>query len=362
MDFGILTLFAAGLGTFFTPCVLPLIPIYLAILLGAKRSNAGRFAAIGPALSFIVGFSLVFTILGLGASFLGVALVKYKVLFSIIAGFFILIFGLKFLGVISIPILDRDTRYQGSVDKTRFQSVNAFLMGFFFAFGWTPCVGPILGSVLTWTAVNADSPIQGALYLTIFSSGFAVPMLLAAVFTTQAQALFDKIKPRLPVIEKALGAILIFVAATVLMDATSPLMKQAEPEPVLDEVVISEPIKNEIPEVVPVTAAGPKLVEFYSPNCPSCKKVAPAVERIKESCEGKGVQIAQLNVKEVENLKQALELKVIGVPAFVFFDSQGKEVAGLRLMGNQSEDKIREHLAGLIGHQCPDDSEQIKGG
>ncbi len=357
MDLNLFSLFAAGLGTFFTPCVLPLIPIYLAILLGAKREDGGRFAALIPALSFIIGFSLVFIILGLGASTLGGLLAQHRLIFTLVAGLLILLFGLKFLGVIHIGFLERDTRYHGEMKKTRFQPLNAFLMGFFFAFGWTPCVGPILGSVLSWTAVNTNSPLQGALYLSIFSSGFAVPMLLAAIFTTQTQKLFDKIKPRLPVIEKALGAILVLVALMVLADAVKPMMvdtNQTQQSP----AAMVQPLEKSLPEASQKQITKPQLIEFFSPNCPACRAVAPAVEKVVQTCQGKNVDIQLLDVSDTKNLKTALENRVRAIPTFLFIDEKGNEVA--RLLGVQTEENLKRQLSVLMGHECADMSRLSK--
>ena len=345
MDLGTLTLFLAGLGTFFTPCVLPLIPIYLAILLGAKSGEERKGASIAPALAFIVGFSLVFTLMGLGASSLGALLVKHKMLFSLIAGLLILVFGLKFLGVIRIGLLERDTRYQGDFKKSRFMTLNAFFMGFFFAFGWTPCVGPILGSVLSWTAISANSPIQGALYLSIFSAGFAVPMLLAAVFTTQTQALFNKIKPRMPVIEKALGAIMVLVALSILAPVMSSLMAP-------DTLPRTAPPIAQQSATSNTTPGKPTMIEFFSPNCGACRAVSPTVDAIIRTCQGKNIDFDLIDLSDTQNHAKAKRYSIRAIPTFVFLDENGQEVA--RLLGVQTERTFLNHLAALTGQPCPD--------
>jgi cytochrome c-type biogenesis protein len=338
MDAGLLTIFAAGIGTFFTPCVLPLIPIYLAILFKSKTEGTGKLRQTLPAFGFILGFSIVFMLLGLGASSVGAVMAKYKTAFALAAGFLVLIFGLKFLGVIKISFLERDTRFAGSTEKTRFATVNAFLMGFFFAFGWTPCVGPILGSVLTWTAVKTHSPLEGAIYLGMFSAGFSVPMLLAAVFTAQAEKAFNVIKPRLPKIEKALGAIMVFVALTILIDAVRPLI--GTPTPATEEPVA----------MLETDSPGVTLVEFYQPSCPACKSVAPVVANLQDKCSGTGVKIEQANVQEAEHFKRALKYGINAVPTFVFIDKAGNELG--RLLGVHPEQTFRSYLTQYSGLEC----------
>lgn len=350
MSLSIFTLFAAGVGTFFTPCVLPLIPIYLGILMGSQKDEMGRAQRLFPALAFIFGFSLVFVLLGLGASVIGALMIQYKLLFTIIAGILILGFGLKFLGIVQIGFLNRDTRMQGDVSKTRFLTVNAFLMGFFFAFGWTPCVGPILGSVLTWTAANAQSSWQGGLYLSVFSAGFAVPMLLAALFTSQTQSLFNKIKPKLPVIEKALGAIMVVVALTVIIGVVSPMLAQQDTAS-QEKASDAAPVQSDMDTKSNISKR-PVMVEFYSPTCHACKTVAPIVHKIQQNCEGQSVEIKLLNVQDAGNRMKAIQSGVRAIPTFVFYDSTGTEAA--RLLGVQTEKTLRNHLSALMGEECPD--------
>ena len=342
MDFGLFTLFGAGIFTFFTPCVLPLIPIYLAVLLGGKREGAGRFASVLPALLFILGFSIVFVLLGLGASSIGVLLASHKTLFSTIAGLLVLLFGLKFLGVLKIGFLERDTRYTGNAEKTRFQSINAFLMGFFFAAGWTPCVGPVLGSVLTWTAVNTHSAIQGALYLGVFSAGFAVPMLAAAIFTAQTQKLFNKVKPHLPKLERALGAVMVILAIALLVETLAPVLKSS-PQGATEEVVIAETVEQ-------IPGHRITMIEFYSPDCPACRMVAPTVQKVKSDCSGQHVDMRFANVKDPSVHGMASALRITALPTFVFLNEEGNEVG--RFLGVQPESKFRNTLTQLTGQPC----------
>ena len=170
MGLGLLSVFGAGLLTFVTPCVLPLIPIYLSALIGGNIYDLGsqsRGQLIIRSLLFSAGFILVFTVMGLTASSIGSLLSEHKEIMQIAGALLILAFGLKFLGFINIPFMDRIVRADDRKMQTRFGGINALVMGVVFAAGWSPCVGPVLGTVLTYTASTTSSPATGALYLKI---------------------------------------------------------------------------------------------------------------------------------------------------------------------------------------------------
>ncbi|MCK5687787.1 sulfite exporter TauE/SafE family protein, partial [Myxococcota bacterium] len=193
-------IFGAGILTYLTPCVLPLIPIYLSALVGGDiRSMEGgsRGTLILRAMLFSVGFIAVFTLLGLTASTFGSAMAEHKLVLQIGGALLILVFGLKFLGVIRIPFFDRVVQGDDSRFKTRFAWLNALIMGFVFALGWSPCVGPVLGSILTYTASTASSPLAGAGYLTIYGLGFALPLIITAAFAEAGAKGLKKLYPHL---------------------------------------------------------------------------------------------------------------------------------------------------------------------
>jgi cytochrome c-type biogenesis protein len=163
-NIGILTAFAAGLISFLSPCVLPLVPGYVS----------------GLSLCFVLGFSTVFVLLGASATALGQLLLAYRYELSIVAGVIVIAFGLFTLGLLRPVLLQRDFRFHVTIPGGR--PISAYVLGLAFAFGWTPCIGPILGAVLTVNAVSG-TVTNGVALLAIYSMGLGVPFLAAAVFT-----------------------------------------------------------------------------------------------------------------------------------------------------------------------------------
>jgi len=184
---GILTAFAAGVVSFLSPCVLPLVPGYVSYVagqsldeLGAPTVSRGRLAALGLSLCFVTGFSAIFIGFGASATALGGLLIDYRYEFGFAAGIVVILFGLFLLGAYRIPLLDRDFRFHGRIPGG--QPLGAGLLGMAFAFGWTPCIGPILGAILAVSATSVTAG-SGVALLAIYSIGLGVPFLLAAAFT-----------------------------------------------------------------------------------------------------------------------------------------------------------------------------------
>jgi len=219
MTLSLATIFGAGLLTFLTPCVLPLVPIYLASLAGGDVRAVGRIGRaqlVSRAALFAAGLVAVFTLMGIGASGLGRVLVSHKTEVQTLGGVLVLVFGLKFLGVLQIPWLDRILRADDRSLGTRVSCAGAFLMGAVFAAAWSPCIGPVLGSVLTYAASTAASPQMGAAYLVTYGLGIALPLLLTAVFANAGLSFLRRLRRGLPVFERALGGMLILVATPLL--------------------------------------------------------------------------------------------------------------------------------------------------
>lgn len=180
--------FGAGFLSFISPCVLPLIPGYLSFVSGVSleemrgdQALAARRQVIVTSLAFVLGFSLVFIALGASASALGRFLFRYSTLLERVAGALVIVIGLHTMGVFRLPFLETEKRLQaGTKPKTL---TGAVLVGMAFGFGWTPCIGPILGAILTVGAASA-SMADGVALLAIYSLGLGIPFLAAAVFTS----------------------------------------------------------------------------------------------------------------------------------------------------------------------------------
>lgn len=186
-NIGVLAAFTAGIISFLSPCVLPLVPGYVSYIAGRSLSDepvggatALRLPALGLSVCFVLGFSTVFVLLGASATALGQLLLAYRYELNIIGGAIVVAFGLFLLGFLRPAWLQRDFRFHTTIPGGR--PFSAYVLGLAFAFGWTPCIGPILGAILTVNAVSATVS-DGVALLAIYSLGLGMPFLAAAVFT-----------------------------------------------------------------------------------------------------------------------------------------------------------------------------------
>ena len=211
----------AGVVSFLSPCVLPIVPPYLAYMSGVTLSDmssqaSARRRAVISALFFVMGLSTVFLILGFTASAFGAFYLQNQVVFARISGVVIIIFGLHFLGIFRIRLLDQEARLDAG-DKGG-TSFGAYVLGLAFAFGWTPCIGPQLGAILT-LAASEGSVSKGTLLLAVYAAGLGIPFLLAAMFITRAMGLMNRIKRHMKLIERIMGVLLLVVGLAMLTGA-----------------------------------------------------------------------------------------------------------------------------------------------
>ena len=211
----------AGVISFLSPCVLPIVPPYLAYMGGVSLNDmagetAARRRAFVAALFFVMGLSTVFLILGFTASAFGAFFLQNQLLFARISGVVIIVFGLHFLGVFRIGFLDREARMDAG-DKGG-SSFGAYILGLAFAFGWTPCIGPQLGAILSLAASEA-SVGRGTLLLGVYAAGLGIPFLLAALFITRAMDVMNRLKRHMKTIERAMGALLLLVGIAMVTGA-----------------------------------------------------------------------------------------------------------------------------------------------
>ena len=211
----------AGLLSFLSPCVLPIVPPYLAYMSGISmrdltEGGRGPSRATLPALFFVMGLSTVFILMGFTASGLGQLFLAYRETFAQIAGVVVIVMGLHFLGVFKIGFLMREARLDAG--NRGGSALGAYVLGLAFAFGWTPCIGPILGMIITLAATEG-SVSRGTALMVAYAIGLGLPFLLAAVFITRAVGLMNRIKPWLGVIEKAMGVLLVLVGLALITGA-----------------------------------------------------------------------------------------------------------------------------------------------
>jgi len=217
----------AGALSFFSPCVLPIVLPYLCYMAGisvtdfrsmAKRKNfwgKKRYTLVTAAISFVLGFTSIFVMLGVGATKIGGFFLRWQQQMTCIAGVIIILNGLNFLGIVRLSFLSREARFQ--IRSMSIGPAGAFILGLAFAFGWTPCIGPILGLILA-LAASKETMIEGASLLAIYSLGLGVPFILTALFSDVFVHFLNRFRIHLNKMEKVIGILLITAGILFLND------------------------------------------------------------------------------------------------------------------------------------------------
>ena len=228
VDVGYVSALGAGALSFLSPCVLPLVPPYLCYMAGvsveefqgrksddstAAAPRQARIALFSASLAFVLGFTTVFVLLGAGASSIGAVLRAWQQELAIAAGVIIILMGLNFLGVLRIPFLSREARFQGGDEPAT--KLGAYVMGLAFAFGWTPCIGPVLGPILT-LAGGRETVGAGAALLAVYSLGLGIPFLIAALFSSSFMRFLARFRMHLGRVEKVMGGLLVLTGVLFL--------------------------------------------------------------------------------------------------------------------------------------------------
>ncbi|WP_437505865.1 cytochrome c biogenesis protein/redoxin [Sorangium sp. So ce1099] len=359
----LLTLFGAGLLTFASPCVLPMLPVYLSALGGAGALGGPDRAAVKRSVrlagvGFALGLAIVLVALGAGASALAAALAPHRHAFTVASGVILALFGAKLLGVLHLPWLEREARPLLS----RLPGAGGFwggmLFGIAFAAGWTPCVGPVLGAALTYAAGAGASPLTGAIQLGAYAAGLAAPLVVAAFAGPPAVALARRLVPATPVLQRATGALLVVLGiafATGRLDALSPAPAAA--------VAASAPcdggpaIACAAPEGVmehgdvALPEGKPRLVEFVSAHCAVCERMAPLVKELEARCAKEADTVVRIQVDEPRGQALAAHYGVRFVPTFLSVDAAGQEVE--RAVGELQRQRLASLLGDVRGEACP---------
>ena len=366
--------FAAGLLTFLSPCVLPLVPLYLALLAGASvrdiRAGARQGRLVATALAFAFGLAAVFVALGLAATAASRAISEHRSALLGAGGVTIALLGLRQMGLLRLPFVEREQRPLLERLRGGGSIAGAFAFGAAFALGWTPCVGPVLGAVLGYAASASSSPARGALLLGTYAAGLGAPLVAIAAVAPRALAVLDRLKPHLRRIELATGAVLVLFGALLATDRLSwlsgPALASAGAPAAascgapgstggtcaapLPAPPPAEPGLEAALAAALAAPAGPAVVEIVSTHCPVCERMKPVVAQARSRCAGKHLRIEQRSIESAEGAALARSHAVRGVPTFLLLDGEGAEVA--RLVGEQPLAALERAMVDLTAGRC----------
>jgi cytochrome c-type biogenesis protein len=348
-----IALYAGGLATFVSPCVLPMLPLYLGVLAGAQASASAetskrrlRLAGVG----FAVGLGLIFVLMGMGATALTQSLSGHRRMFEVGAGLVMMLFGAKLLGWLHLPWIDREARPL----LNRVPNVGGFsgglLFGAGFAVGWTPCVGPVLATALTYAASSTSSPLVAGAMLAVYALGLATPLVIASFAASRLLVLTQRLRKYTPAMQRATGALLLTLGALFATDQLSKLSPNftsstnCTESAACDAKIAATHTEISIEEL----PRGPALVEFVSGHCSICKKMHPLVSDLEQRCT-RGL-IVRVNVDDPSGRQLAAHYGVSMVPTFVSIDPSGGEVE--RIIGEQSKERLILALNDLGGKPC----------
>jgi cytochrome c-type biogenesis protein len=223
----------AGLASFLSPCVFSLVPAYVGYLggistgaSGSENGKSNRWLTFSHGLAFVLGFSVVFVLFGVVAAFAGALLFDLRFWLAKIGGIVVVVFGLHMIGVFHLPFLAYDTRVQQAPDP-KWGYLSSALMGVFFSAGWSPCVGPVLGAILT-LAINGGSISLGAMLLSAYSIGLAIPFLIAALGIGWVTTILRKYGKTMRYVEIAMGVILVIIGVMLFTGAFELIAQQGQ--------------------------------------------------------------------------------------------------------------------------------------
>lgn len=250
----LVTVFVQGILSFFSPCVLPLLPLYLGYLSGsmgdAQGAQTSRVKTLVNTLFFVIGISAAFFLLALGMTALGQALHQYQKIIIQVGGILIIAFGLFQLGVFRPMALEQDRRIRFPLQKLAMSPLVALVFGFTFSFAWTPCVGPALASVLLM-AGSADTALQGFALIGLYTLGFVLPFLAVALFAGGLLKLFQKHRNVVRYTVKVGGALLVVIGLLMVtgwMDTLSGSLAGSDPQPTPTVQATQQPEATDTPE------------------------------------------------------------------------------------------------------------------
>lgn len=334
--------FLEGIASFISPCVLPMLPIYISYFVGQEYEKKNK--ALINSIGFVLGFSIIFILLGVLASSLGSIILKYQNIIKIVFGIVIVIFGLNMMETIKIPFLNKTIK--PNINKKEFNFISSTIFGILFSVGWTPCVGAFLGSALMMASTEGEV-LKGSILLLCYSIGLGIPFIISSILIEKLKKIFTWIKEHYKIINTISGLFLIMIGIIMIGQVILNNFKLQEDNKIKENIINQNVLIEEQEEggnIMNITSKNfneevlnsnvPVLVDFWASWCGPCKMMSPVVEEIANEMEGKA-KVCKVNIDDEQSL--AMEYGIMSIPTFLIF-KDGKVVN--TVVGVQDKQKL----------------------
>lgn len=334
--------FLEGIASFISPCVLPMLPIYISYFAGQEYEKKNK--ALINSIGFVLGFSIIFILLGVLASSLGSIILKYQNIIKIVFGIVIVIFGLNMMETIKIPFLNKTIK--PNINKKEFNFISSTIFGILFSVGWTPCVGAFLGSALMMASTEGEV-LKGSILLLCYSIGLGVPFIISSILIEKLKKIFTWIKEHYKIINTISGLFLIMIGIIMIGQVIMNNLKLQDDNKIKENIINQNVLIEEREEggnIMNITSKNfneevlnsnvPVLVDFWASWCGPCKMMSPVVEEIAKEMEGKA-KVCKVNIDDEQSL--AMEYGIMSIPTFLIF-KDGKVVN--TVVGVQDKQKL----------------------
>ena len=373
----VITIFIEGIISFFSPCIIPLIPLYMSYLAGsAKTKNKDgtitykRTTTLIHTLFFVLGISASFFILGISFTALGQFFNESRDILLLVCGAIIITMGLFQTGLIKIPFLQKERKIEAKINLKKINPFMAFVLGFLFSFAWTPCVGPALSSVLM-LASSKESMLIGNLYVLVYAMGFIIPFLILGLFTTEALNLLKKHQNFLTKLVKLGGILLIGIGCVLIYNGIEALPEQ-KANSCTDSgcgtdsnITLTNPVDFTLPNLnnTPIKLSDYQdktvFLNFWSMTCNICKEELESIEKLYQEYQNKDVIILTIvSPKESkaskEEIKKYIEDKNYTFPVLIDEENTTFENYFITSYPNTfiiKDNEIKEKIPGALDYE-----------